>query len=158
MPMSKRWPGLVIDAFGKDPAQFPAMDLDVIGPANADSRIRQAQIAYGLDHGDRRHQGQSRLLIDAQAVGRGIKRDGKGERALVGPPLVFTATTAQCLSVGPDEERKLVEPFKQHAPGQIIGRVNHRASQDRSDERQGGKRGLDMLVWSILRHFTRSSS
>ena len=69
-------PGL--DAFGEDPAQLAAIDLDVIGPANADSRIGQTQSAYGLDHGGRRHQGQSRLLVDAQAVGRGIERDGEG--------------------------------------------------------------------------------
>ena len=62
-----------LDPFGKNPAQLATANLDVVGPSNPDPLRGQPQRPDGLDHGNRRHEGQPRLLVHEQAVVLGAR-------------------------------------------------------------------------------------
>ena len=59
-----------LDSFGQDAAQFAAVDLHVVGPADAQRGRVEAQLDEGLDHRDGRGQRELRLRLAPPAHAR----------------------------------------------------------------------------------------
>ena len=121
------------DPLGEDAPELAPVHLHVVGPANPERRARYRR-GDRIDHGDRRGQGEPRLLLDPDPMRGGVDADREREAPRVRPPGVLAPPPPPRLPRGPDGQGQVVSVLDDQLPRQVARRLHDIASDHRPDE------------------------